>query len=279
MNKNFKNYDKKLVEDFGKEWTYYDQRDLSDKEISILFDQYFDIFPINDLNKNKIGFDFGCGSGRWAKFILPKVKKLICIDASLAALNVAKQNLKYFDNSEFVCSTSTNFSLKKNSMDFGYSLGVLHHLPDPEDGLLKCVERLKKGAPFLLYLYYKFDNRPRWYVLIWNIINILRILISKLPFIIKLPISYFIALIIYYPLAKISFVLEKLKININNIPLSWYRNYSFKVMANDSLDRFGTRIEKRYLKKEIKQLMINSGLENINFSTKAPFWCAIGYKK
>jgi methylase of polypeptide subunit release factors len=36
----------------------------------------------------------GCGSGRWATIISPKVKKIVCIDASLDAINIAKENLK-----------------------------------------------------------------------------------------------------------------------------------------------------------------------------------------
>ena len=50
-------------------------------------------------------------------------------------------------------------------------------------------------------------------------------------------------------------------------------------MRNDSLDRFGTIIEKRFSRKEIKKMMISSGLKNIKFSEKAPYWCAVGFKK
>ena len=57
------------------------------------FNQYFNIFPKNFLNKDKEGFDMGCGSGRWAKIIAPQIKKLNCIDPSNEALNVAKKNL------------------------------------------------------------------------------------------------------------------------------------------------------------------------------------------
>ena len=55
-----------------------------------LFDNYFSIFPFEVINKNSIGFDMGCGSGRWAEFIAKKVKKLNCIDPSEDAIIVAK---------------------------------------------------------------------------------------------------------------------------------------------------------------------------------------------
>ncbi len=279
MDKKIENIDYRVIEDFGREWNFYDQRSLTEKEILDLFEQYFEIFPIDKLSDKLVGFDFGCGSGRWAKFIAPKVKKLICVDASSKALDVAKINLKYNKNCSFLCNHPSNLEIENNSMDFGYSLGVLHHIPDVKNGLQVCINKLKKNAPFLLYLYYNFDNRPKWYVFIWKIMNILRLFISKLPFVIKLPISYIFALLFYYPCARLSQIFEYFKFDVSNIPLSWYRNYSFKVMANDSLDRFGTKIEKRFSKKEILQLMESSGLEKIKFSNRQPFWCAIGYKK
>ena len=50
-------------------------------------------------------------------------------------------------------------------------------------------------------------------------------------------------------------------------------------MRTDSLDRFGTRLEHRFTKKQIEMMMNNAGLEKIIFSDIAPFWCAIGYKR
>ena len=45
----------------------------------------------------------------------------------------------------------------------------------------------------------------------------------------------------------------------------------------DALDRFGTRLERRFTKAEMHKLMEEAGLENITFSTTS-FWTAIGYR-
>ena len=50
-------------------------------------------------------------------------------------------------------------------------------------------------------------------------------------------------------------------------------------MRNDALDRFGTKVEKRYSKIKITFMMKKAGLHRIKFSKKKPFWCAVGYKK
>ena len=272
-----KNQDKNTVEGFGDEWSRFDQSDLPEDEQKLLFDEYFSVFPWENISKESVGFDLGCGSGRWAKSVAPKVKKLICIDPS-SALDIAKKNLSNFDNCEFHSDTVDDISIDNNSMDFGYSLGVLHHVPNTEMGIKQCVEKLKKGAPLLLYLYYRFDNRPFWFRFIWSISDLLRKIISKMPYGLRYILSQIIAVVIYFPLARTSFYMEKLNLNVSNFPLSSYKNLSFYTMRTDALDRFGTRLEQRFTRDEIKIMMENAGLENIKFSNSKPYWVAVGYK-
>ena len=63
------------------------------------------------------------------------------------------------------------------------------------------------------------------------------------------------------------------------MPLFLYNDKSFYTMRTDALDRFGTRLEQRFSKNEIRQMMEEAGLEMIEFSDEIPYWCAIGYKK
>jgi ubiquinone/menaquinone biosynthesis C-methylase UbiE len=272
------NIDNKVVEEFGNEWSEYNQSELSEQELNSIFFEYFEIFPWKKINKNSKGFDLGCGSGRWAKCVAPRVGHLHCIDPS-DAINVAEKNLQNFDNCTFHHKGVDELPFEDNSMDFGYSLGVLHHIPDTLDGMKKCVAKLKKGAPFLVYLYYAFDNQPFWYRLIWKVSDFFRRIISKFPFKLKLIITNIIALLIYLPLGTLSKFLKKIGFKIHSFPLSNYYNKSFYTMRTDALDRFGTQLELRYTKHEIIDMMEKSGLKDIIFSTSNPFWCAVGIKK
>ena len=273
--------DKKVIEDFGKEWTRFSQVDsVSQGELDNIYNGYFKIFPESFFSdKTKVGFDMGCGSGRWAKFIAPKVEKLLCVDASDEALAVARKNLNEYSSCNFVCSTAEDFNVPEESMDFGYSLGVLHHVTDTQESLNNCVSKLKKGAPFLLYLYYKFDNRSAIFKFIWHVSNILRLFICRLPFSIKKLVTDFIAVIIYWPMSRLALFVNKLGVKDSSIPLSFYKNSSFYTMRTDSLDRFGTKLEKRYTKKSMEKLMLDSGLVDIDFSLSEPYWVAVGYRK
>jgi len=274
-----KNVDDKVVKAFGEEWDYYNQSSLKEEEAKDLFSRYFNIFPSNFLQDDKVGIDIGCGSGRWAKHIAPLVKELHCVDASHQALNVAKNNLDSFDNCIFTHATTDDLRSLDNKFDFGYSIGVLHHIPDTKKALIDCISILKKGAPFLVYLYFAFDNKPLWYKMFWKISVPFRFFISRCSFPVKKFITLLIAIFIYLPFSRLALIFDKLGIHSGNIPLSTYKKTSFYTMRTDALDRFGTRLEQRFTKKEIHSMMIDAGLTDIEFSNKVPFWTALGYKK
>ena len=139
--------------------------------------------------------------------------------------------------------------------------------------------KIKKNAPFLVYLYYAFDNKPFWFRLVWHASNSFRKLISKSPIPIKYLLARLIAITIYFPLSRLSKILSSLGLSVENIPLSWYKDKSLYILRTDSLDRFGTKFEHRFTKIEISEMMEKAGLHNISFNDKIPYWCAIGYKK
>lgn len=273
------NSDTRTVEGFGEEWSRFDQTGLGEAERRKEFDGYFSVFPWDVLRADSVGFDLGCGSGRWAKLAAERCGLLHCIDASDAALNVARRNLAENRNVLFHHASVDAIPVDDGSMDFGYSLGVLHHVPDTAGGIRSCVRKLKREAPFLIYLYYAFDNRPMWFRFIWRVTDVFRRAISVLPFGLKSIITDLIAVLIYFPLAKLSLVLEKLGFNVDVLPLSVYRKNSFYTMRTDALDRFGTKLELRFTRSEIETMMTEAGLCDISFRDEAPYWCAVGYKK
>jgi ubiquinone/menaquinone biosynthesis C-methylase UbiE len=276
--KSTENIDDKVVADFGREWRTFGQERLIGSELQNAAEEYFRIFPFDLVDQKSVGFDMGCGSGRWARTIAPRVGLLRCIDPSSMALEQARKNLQHLGNCVFACESVSNNSIQDNSQDFGYCLGVLHHVPDTLAGLKSCTSKLKKGAPFLLYLYYRFDNKPLLFRAIWKVSDVARRIISRLPYFAKLPISQLIAVAVYLPLARFSLLIEKTGLSVANVPLSHYRKKSLYFMRTDALDRFGTKLEQRFTKAEIHQMMTHAGLIDVQFSGQPPFWVAVGIK-
>lgn len=273
------NIDRKTVDGFGEEWAAFDQTDLPPEEHQRLFDEYFSVFPWDKLPQNAEGFDLGCGSGRWAELVAKRAGTLHYIDPSEKALAVARRRLQGQENAIPHLAGVDAIPLADGSQDFGYSLGVLHHIPDTQAAMAGCVAKLKPGAPFLVYLYYRFDNRPTWFRTLWRASDGMRRVISALPFPLRKGVAAGIAAGIYLPLAKGAKLAEKCGAKVDNFPLSFYRNTSFYTMRTDALDRFGTRLEHRFTKAEIVTMMTACGLEHIKFRDGEPYWTACGIKR
>ncbi|MGH7087392.1 MAG: class I SAM-dependent methyltransferase, partial [Stellaceae bacterium] len=120
------NFDESTVRSFGREWSTYDQSRLAREEkTEQRFEEYFRIFPWESLPDRAVGADVGCGSGRWAVRVAPRIGVPHCIDASTEALAVARRNLAGRANCQFHHASVGAVPLPAGSLDFCYSLGVL----------------------------------------------------------------------------------------------------------------------------------------------------------
>lgn len=280
MNDVTRNIDPNVAAGFGHEWSTFRQseNEFASEDREAIFQSYFHIFPWNELPPDPIGVDIGCGSGRWSVMVAPKVGHLHLLDASEAALAVARQNVAEVTNVSFHLASVGNIPLDDNSLDFAFSLGVLHHVPDTAAAIRAIATKLKVGAPFLIYLYYALDNRPWWYRAIWRFSNVVRMIISALPPTVRLIISQILATLVYWPLARLAALVERAGFSTASIPLESYRHRKFYVMRTDAYDRFCTRLEQRFTRARIEQMLTSAGFDTIRFSENVPYWCAVGRK-
>ena len=170
---------------FEYEWKHFTE--LTDKYESQFLDW---IKPITqDFFKDKVVLDAGCGKGRhvWlsAKF---GAKDVIGIDLS-EAVEVAYKNTRNFPNVHIIQADIYNLPFR-TPFDYAYSIGVLHHLPDPEKGFSSVVKHIKMGGRISAWVYGKEGNG--W---IEKIVNPIRIIFtSKIPKFITKLIAFFVAL-------------------------------------------------------------------------------------
>ena len=268
------NRDERVIDGFGREWSTYDQSELSQNDRDEVFGQYFSEFPWDDLPTGAVGADIGCGSGRWAACVAPLVGTLHCVDPSHEALEVARRNLARASNTKLHLASVGELPFSPASLDFGYSLGVLHHVPDTAAALRACAGVLKPGAPFLVYLYYAFDNQPHWYRRLWVLSDAVRRVVARLPFRARLALTGLAAGLVYLPLSRLALLAEKAGRDVTSMPLAYYRHRSFYVMRNDALDRFGTRLEQRFTREQVARMLDEAGFDDVRFNEGPPYWTA-----
>ena len=273
------NIDPKTVTSFGEEWNAF--HGFNERELEFTGDMYFDIVTKEMLNEGSTVIDIGCGSGRWIKYLEGRYKKMVGLDPS-KAIFAADKLLGKNEKVELVQASTDHIPFPEASFDFAYSLGVLHHIPDTEKALVDSVKMVKSGGHFLVYLYYKFDNRPFYFRVLYWLSNLLRRGISKLPVKLKKAACNFLAVILYMPFVFLCRFLRWIGVSEKirfHIPLQAYERQSFYIIRNDSLDRFGTPLEQRFTRQQIKEMMERTGLTDIIFSNRIPFWHAVGKKK
>ena len=271
-----KNYDKKVINDFGDEWSKFSWLNQEELEkLRMQFNSY--TYPIKDLLMNKndlIICDFGAGSGRWSHFLVPYSKNLYILEPAEQAFKIIQKRFKDSTSIILLNEDISENSVSENSLDLAVALGVLHHTPNPKQALAAISSKLKPGGTILGYIYYSLENRPLYYKMIWKLTDVLRKKITNLPYKLKYTVFNLIAMLIYFPLARANKILIKLGIVVKNWPLSHYSNLAYKVMRNDALDRFGTKIEYRFSKQQITEMLsyANFDSSSIQFSPNEPYW-------
>jgi SAM-dependent methyltransferase len=281
--RNAVNIDSEVVDHFGKEWAKYNYLDgIASEALDNQFEAY--VKPINLLKFDKqssIAADFGAGSGRWTERLEPFFKKIYAVEPSPSAVNVMIEKFALVPKIEVLNEDVEKNSIPESSLDLAISLGVLHHIPDTSQAILDISQKIKHGGTFLCYLYYKVENKPIHYRVLFQIVNLFRLLISRLPHPIRMMLAKVIALFVYLPLARFSRFQMNRGRDISNIPLHHYAEMPLVMLENDALDRFGTRLEQRFNKEEIASMLIgaNFDLSTLRYSDDEPFWTFAVQKK
>lgn len=265
------NLDPETVSAFGDEWGKFDH--FNDDAILRIGREYFDVLDESRLSKDTRVLDAGCGSGRWSRFLAPKVHSIEAIDPSDAVVPAARQ-LKHLHNVRVTRASIDSIPFADESFDLIVCLGVLHHIPDTAGALSTLTSKLKKGGSVLLYLYYNLDNRGGAYRLLFSFVDYLRRVISKMPDAPKRFACELIALLVYWPISRLSMALSAvgLKRIAAVLPLAYYADKDFYILRNDALDRFGTPMEHRFSRKQIAEMVTSAGYTDLRFSEHAPFW-------
>jgi hypothetical protein len=168
-------------------------------------------------------------------------------------LTVALTKLAGATNVSFHQTSLEAMPLADGSMDFGYSLGcstICRTRAPASPPVSKSSSRARR----FVYVYYAFDNRPACFRLLCLTRDYLRRSVAKAPFRQKSMIAELFAAVVYWPLARSAKLFGNLGVDVANWPLSTYQRRSYYGMRTDALDRFGTRLEHRMTRPQIRTI-------------------------
>lgn len=261
------------AQSFGYEWNHF-------PEMRAEWEQNFwDYFAPHtpESFRGKRVLDAGCGSGRHAFHAARCGAEVWAVDLG-SAVEVSRRNNADNANVQVVQADLYHLPFAPESFDFVYSIGVLHHLPEPEAAFRNLLRYLKPGGQAHIYLYWQPEGQPLKRALL-ALTGGVRRLTTRIPHRMLYGLSYpaaaaaFAGFVWPYQIlraAGLGGVAERL-------PMKQYAQYPFRVCVNDQFDRFSAPIENRYTRAEVRAWLERAELEEIvirpNFG-----WCATGRK-
>ena len=233
---------KESFPDFGEQFSKDKEIDGYFGSLELLKD-IVDPFDLNEIN-NKIVVEVGVGSGRIIKNLIRfNPKKIYGIEPS-KAINVAKSNLSS-ENINFLNIRAEDLDFKCE-IDYVFSIGVIHHIPNYKVAIQKINRSLKPGGKFIMWVYGKEGNEL--YLLLFN--NIRRITTYLPDYILRI-ISKFLTLITY----GYGFLCKFLKLPLNKYFNNIFNNFSFQKRSYVIFDQLNPIFSKYFTKKELEELL------------------------
>ena len=228
-------------ESFGYQWTQFSEMVIDFRQNFLNYIRPLDesFFP------GKVGLDLGCGFGRHIYNAARFGAEMIGVDIS-DAIESTRANTRDLPNVHLVQADVYHLPIRRGVLDFAYSIGVLHHLPDPEAAFRCLVPLVKPGGSVFVWVYSKTRS-------FWNFcLESVRAVTTSLPKRVQKGISLAAALIDYGGFVgpyKVAASIPVVRDVVRRLPLQRLRLYSaypFQVIYADWFDRLAAPIRFYY---------------------------------
>ncbi len=216
-NENITDIKKRTIRSFSYEWKNFPKLYKEYK------DQFLDwIYPIeSDFFRNKLVLDAGCGLGRHAYYAAEFGAEVVGLDIS-EAVEVAHENTRSFSKVHIVRGDIYYPPLRKR-FDFVYSIGVIHHLPNPEKGFRTVLDLVKNGGSIFVWVYGRENN-----LFMTRVVEPLRRITTRLPLAMLDALCYPATLILHIT-TKLYSKLNRAELTRNLSQILPYRQYFLQI--------------------------------------------------
>lgn len=229
--------------------------------------------------KDKLILECGCGAGPDTEILLSLGAKVVAVD--IAGLDVAKNNLRNFDNLLLIQADLSNLPFEKEIFDIVWCHRVLQHTPNPRGILRKILTLSKSDGAVFVHSYAKtLPQLLSWKYLLrpitknMNDKNLYKLVESFTP-----ALFYFTCFLRKIPpkiLGKILFKLSEFIIPIRNYRyIDKFQNKSdqfiIEYAIHDTFDALSPKYDSPTSSRNIKRIALECGLNNFEVITMGKF--------
>lgn len=258
---------------FGYQWTTFSEMACDFREN---FWNYLN--PATpEFMRGRLGLDAGCGFGRHLYHAASCGAEMVGMDLSLA-IESSYGNTKQFPNVYLVQGDVYAPPFAPATFDFVYSVGVLHHLPDPERGVQSLVPLVRHDGSMFVWLY---SNRRRFTNFV---LGLARSVTTRLPYPLVKAISFIGALVDcafivpYQALSAVPGVRDVIE-RVTPPRVKLYSRYPFQVLHADWFDRLAAPVRFYYSGPEVAHILETAGLTNVQVTPTGLYgWRGLGVR-
>jgi SAM-dependent methyltransferase len=210
--------------------------------------------------------DVGCGMGRNSYWpMVYGAKAGLAIDLDERSLAAAHRTLSTFPAVRVERRSAYEIGYQ-DAFDLVFSIGVIHHLAEPERAINAMVRAAKPGGRILIWVYGREGNR-----LLLSVLNPLRrLLFARLP----------VRLVHHLSLYPTAILWLALRLGLGRTAyLTLLRRFSFPHLRSIAFDQMLPRIAHYWERETVERLLREQGLMNVEVAAVNDIsWSAIGTK-
>lgn len=258
-----------VMEAFGFEWNEF--ADYENQN----FDEW--VAPLTpDFFRGKLGVDAGCGAGRHALRAHSYGAEIVAMDLS-PAVDAAYRKARAVPRMHVLQGDIFNPPLRRDTFEFVYSLGVLHHTPDPPRAFKSLVPLLRPGGTIAAMLY--GSGRP----VALGVLGLVRAVTTRLPLPATKLLSWLAGVIDTvgpigaYRLLRALGVPRPALDRLTPEHVRLYADLSFSTCYTDWLDRLSYPYVHYYTRDTVWDWFISAGLERVTVTALGMHgWTGVG---
>lgn len=263
----------KTVADFGKQWSNHGEIDAGYWSSDELFRDHFkDQKPPFENLKDKIVLEVGSGSGRILQMLNRyNPVKLIGVEPS-SGFAILTKNTAGLKNLTLINASGDEFYVP-GGVDLVFSLGVIHHIPEPDLVIKNISKNLKLNGLFIMWVY-GYENH-KLYVLFQKFFRpLLRLLPDQVLNLLSLLLTYFLDFYLY-----VSKIVFRSKLPLTKYLSNLFSKCSRKHKKYIVFDQLNPMYAKYYKKHEAIGLVSQFGLELVSIHHRNSYsWTLITKK-
>jgi SAM-dependent methyltransferase len=258
----------KTIKDFGEQWLRYSDNEGYYGSLELFSDILSPFLKPDEIKDCQVA-EIGSGVGRIVNMLLQAGAKYIIAVEPSEAFETLNCNISVPE--KVTCLKITGDQLPPyGNLDYIFSIGVLHHIPDPAPVVEAAFKALRPGGHFFVWLYGKEGNG-----LYLALIKPLRALTKRLP---HFMLASFVE-IMYWPLVLYIKFCHGLPLPLRVYVLSVFEKMSPEKRRLIIYDQLNPSYAKYYTQFEAKKLLSDGKFVNIRIHHRHGYsWTVIGTK-